>query len=285
MNSCLRLGIHHADFSRPVNFGAVIFLPACFLFGGYRVGTAGKSFYGRTSLSKRMTDTEKWFDEWFRKLPPLYKNFWNYLCDRCDPAGVWKKDFELAGILIGETIEEAKATDLFRSRITPLKDGYWLVSGFVPFQYGALKASCRPHRSILSIIERHQSTKGYPKGIERVCNTHKDKEQDKDKEKEQESKDVKSFEVGGKDSKGKGGFVPPTPQEAEAYALSIGFKLDGEAFVAYYEKTDWKIKGQKITRWQSCVVTWKKNDGGNYGRKNNVKLNVASPERLQSYKD
>lgn len=54
-------------------------------------------------------------------------------------------------------------------------------------------------------------------------------------------------------------FIPPTAAEATAYALSIGFRLDGEEFVAHYEARGWKYgPGRPMASWQAAVVTWKK---------------------------
>ena len=68
-------------------------------------------------------------------------------------------------------------------------------------------------------------------------------------------------------------FVKPTPQEAQEYAASIGFKLDGEKFVAYYEARGWMLGPRRpVVNWKACVVTWKKLDaerasgGGQNGR-------------------
>ncbi len=54
-------------------------------------------------------------------------------------------------------------------------------------------------------------------------------------------------------------FEPPTVQEVQAYAQSIGFDLDAEKFCAHYGAANW-IRGKtKITNWKLCVVTWKRN--------------------------
>jgi len=54
-------------------------------------------------VSKRFTDSEKWRDPWFRRLPTEYKLLWLYLLDECDVSGVWKVDLELATMIIGYT--------------------------------------------------------------------------------------------------------------------------------------------------------------------------------------
>jgi uncharacterized protein YdaU (DUF1376 family) len=55
-------------------------------------------------------------------------------------------------------------------------------------------------------------------------------------------------------------FVSPEPQEVTDYARSIGFELDGEQFVAYYQTRGWKVGKDMMVDWQSAVVTWKKNN-------------------------
>lgn len=54
-------------------------------------------------------------------------------------------------------------------------------------------------------------------------------------------------------------FVKPTAPEVTAYARTIGFRLDGEAFCAHYEARGWKYgAGRPMVDWKSAVVTWKK---------------------------
>lgn len=53
-------------------------------------------------------------------------------------------------------------------------------------------------------------------------------------------------------------FLKPTSEEVTSYARSIGFKLDGEAFVAHYESKGWMIGKSPMKDWRSAVVTWKK---------------------------
>jgi hypothetical protein len=59
----------------------------------------------------------------------------------------------------------------------------WLVKEYVNYQYGELSTACKPHNNVLSIIEKHTLSIGYPKGIV----THKDKDKDKDKDKNKDN--------------------------------------------------------------------------------------------------
>jgi hypothetical protein len=75
-------------------------------------------------------------------------------------------------------------------------------------------------------------------------------------------------------------FVPPTPEEATAYAASIGFKLDGEKFVAHYQARGWKFgTGKPVVDWKACVVTWKKRDESGGGPNAKRVLGAAGVQR------
>jgi hypothetical protein len=58
----------------------------------------------------------------------------------------------------------------------------------------------------------------------------------------------------------KSSFEQPTAEQVTAYALSIGFKLDGEAFCDYYISCGWVIGAGKkpMKDWQSAVRFWKR---------------------------
>jgi len=141
---------------------------------------------------KRFTDTQKWHDEWYRNLSPVYKCAWHYICDNCDNAGVWKKDFKLMSFCIGEEIKEEEFNTIFCGRIEQFgKDKIWII-GFIDFQAGKLKEGNKPHEQIISLLEEYdlfdkyfnisKKNKGYTKGMD----TLQDKDKDKDKDIRQE---------------------------------------------------------------------------------------------------
>lgn len=57
-------------------------------------------------------------------------------------------------------------------------------------------------------------------------------------------------------------FTPPTAQEVSDYALSIGFLVDGKAFVEYYGDNDWYDKNnKKVRNWKAkCRKVWCKDE-------------------------
>lgn len=49
-------------------------------------------------------------------------------------------------------------------------------------------------------------------------------------------------------------FVPPTAEEVSDYAMSLGYQVNGRAFVDYYADNDWYDKNNKKVRaWKSKV--------------------------------
>lgn len=116
---------------------------------------------------KRFTDTDKWRDSWFRALNPNHKLAILYLYDNCDPAGVFDPDFALADFVIGTPIDWAGLLGAAGDRIALLKDGKWHLTRFVEFQQGKLNPACRPHASIIRLLEGYgikRVSKQYPKG-------------------------------------------------------------------------------------------------------------------------
>lgn len=132
---------------------------------------------------RRFTDTDKWNDPWFRKLPILYKSLWEYLRDRVDNAGFWKVDHEAAFFHINEEYDPEEALRLLNEgkvRVIAYEE-YWQLPDFVMFQNGVLTEACKPHRQIINLLEKYKN-KGYGKGMNTLQEKDKDKERDKDKE-------------------------------------------------------------------------------------------------------
>lgn len=104
-------------------------------------------------MAKRFTDTEKWNRKWFRALSPKMKCAWNYLCDRCDHAGVWEPDFDLMSLFIGAEVTAEEFEKSFSGRVLKLPQSErYLLLGFVSFQYIALKKGNRTHESVMNIL-------------------------------------------------------------------------------------------------------------------------------------
>jgi len=85
-------------------------------------------------VKRRLTDTEKWHDPWFRRLPPDIKLFWVYLCESCDGGGEWTPDLEAAEFFIGTKLNVSQARNAFGNRVQMLPSGKWHLTDFVAFQ-------------------------------------------------------------------------------------------------------------------------------------------------------
>jgi hypothetical protein len=139
---------------------------------------------------KRFTDTEKWNDPWFRRLPPELKCFWSFVLDNCDPSGVWKVDMELANFYIGGSLTEEIVMAAMPNRFKQLDETRWFVPKFIRFQYGELREECRPHMAVIRFLKEHGLFKEYLKGLDTLKDKEKDKEKSKDREGEFEGKPI-----------------------------------------------------------------------------------------------
>ena len=103
---------------------------------------------------KRFTETEKWTDPWFRRLPPISKLVWLYLCDRCDQAGCWEVDLEAMQFAVGAPVTGVIRTH-FQERVEVFDGGrFWWVPTFTAFQYGKqLDASNAFQRKALKVMD------------------------------------------------------------------------------------------------------------------------------------
>jgi hypothetical protein len=108
-------------------------------------------------MKKRFTDCEIWGDVWYRRLPVEYKEFWRFVCEKSDAAGVWKVDTEAAAFFIGKTVDAENGLRLFndgKRRLVALSGERWLLTGFIEFQYGTLSSECNAHKGVFADIQR-----------------------------------------------------------------------------------------------------------------------------------
>jgi hypothetical protein len=113
---------------------------------------------------KRFTETTKWRDSWFRKLPLHRKLLWQYICDACDHAGVFEFADDVFTFDIGHPITEGDLAGL-GDRITKLEGDKWIVSKFIPFQYGTLSRDCKPHSPVFAALSKHGIEAGLVGGV------------------------------------------------------------------------------------------------------------------------
>ena len=106
-------------------------------------------------MSKRFTDTEKWERPWFRALPLKGKMFWLFVCDKCDIAGIWYVDFELASFFLGEKVTEEEMLPMLSKQVSVLNNrSKWQINSFTDFQYGKLRPINNLHRSVIARLKK-----------------------------------------------------------------------------------------------------------------------------------
>lgn len=194
-------------------------------------------------MANRFTDSQKWDDPWFRKLPCKYKTFWIFLLDKCNHAGIWKVDFESASFHIGETINEEEAFSFLNGRIHKFSDK-WFITKFIFFQYGILSETNRVHNSVMGLLKKEGLYRVYQQTLEGL----KDKDKNKDMDKE--------GGYGGKQTK----FILPTIEEIKSYCLERKNNVNPDKWLAHYEAKGWMIGKNKMKDWKAAVRTWE--EGG-----------------------
>lgn len=240
-------------------------------------------------MAKRFTDTCKWELPWYRKLSLEEKCFWSYVVDRCNHAGIWEVDFELASVYIGVQLDEKGLRATFADRYFEIADGRkWVIRNFIPFQYVKLVPSVKAHKSAMNILEAeglvYPYINSYSKGIDRGKVRVKDK--DKDKDKAQDKDKDKDKGIGTPEDTGKFGtdfynlFMTcfrkrPNPvQEDRAGKLKRKYgweKLKAAMLAMRSGGYGWGIDGANLEKW--CRGDWDKPRGkesGAGGRRDRV---------------
>jgi hypothetical protein len=85
-------------------------------------------------MAKRLTDSNKWSDNWYTNLPMDMKLVWNYLLDTCDHAGVYKVNLKLLRFQTDCERSETEIIEYLKDRIY-IKSDKWFIPKFITFQY------------------------------------------------------------------------------------------------------------------------------------------------------
>ena len=114
---------------------------------------------------KRLTDTAKWQNPWFRKLPTKYKLLFLYLLDNCDNAGVIHVDLDVFKFFLKEKFCLDELKKHFVEKITFLAKDKIIINSFIGFQNGEILASSHPmSKHITKELTRHGLLDRYKNG-------------------------------------------------------------------------------------------------------------------------
>ena len=142
-------------------------------------------------MAKRCIDSSLFEKRWFRKLPTNVKLFYFYMLTKCDHAGMYDVDLELAEFQIGMDIDKDNILKHIGDHIEIIKDDKWFLRKFVDFQYGILKDTNNAHKSVIKILNRYGINLGADEVLTSSSQADQDKEQDKEKVKNKKKKENK----------------------------------------------------------------------------------------------
>jgi len=108
-------------------------------------------------MSKRFLDSEMWDKRWIRLLKPAHKLFWVYILSKCNHAGIWEVDLDLASFQLGIDLNREELLFIFKDKIIEANGGSkWFLTGYIEFQYGVLDPHNRVHKSAISLLDRYK---------------------------------------------------------------------------------------------------------------------------------
>lgn len=136
-------------------------------------------------MSKRLTSTVIWEEDWFLEMPNEYKLFWFFIKDKCDHSGMFKVNIKVFNSLHDVKIDSEVAFEYFnkgKKRLRKINGSLWLIEDFFSFQYGQnMNLNNRVHQSVEKLYEKHGVNLGSIRGLNEVKERVKDKDKDKDK--------------------------------------------------------------------------------------------------------
>jgi hypothetical protein len=136
-------------------------------------------------MFKRLTDCDKWEDDWFSELSIEHKLAWIFLTDKCNNAGVWKPNFRIANALLNLDINWSEFKEVCGPRIEVLDNGKWWLTKFVEFQCGVLSPKSHPHKKVVRLLDEENLLSRLPaRVVSRVLTTLQEEEVYKEEEKE-----------------------------------------------------------------------------------------------------
>lgn len=142
-------------------------------------------------MAKRLTDTEKWNDEWYISLSNDYKIVWQWLLDNCNHAGICKRSITLLNMMCKTDITEEQMLGQMGDRII-ISGNDWFIPKFLKFQYTDLLSN----RPVIVSVRKELIKKNYhilvpqsfgeeyiiiPESLDNDYSIIKDKSKDKDK--------------------------------------------------------------------------------------------------------
>ena len=132
-------------------------------------------------MAKRLTDTEKWNDDWYISLSNDYRIVWQWLLDNCNHAGICKRSIRLLNLMCNTSISEEDLIKIMEGRII-IKENNWFIPKFLKFQYTSLHSNRPVIISVVKELEKNGLFLMIPESFGNDYLIIKDKSKDKDKD-------------------------------------------------------------------------------------------------------
>ena len=132
-------------------------------------------------MAKRLTDTEKWNDDWYISLSNDYRIIWQWLLDNCNHAGICKRSMKLLNLMCNTLITEEELVAEMLGRVI-IKDNNWFIPKFLKFQYPNLLSNKPVIISVIKELEKNNLIEIIPESFGNDYLIIKDKSKDKDKD-------------------------------------------------------------------------------------------------------
>lgn len=88
-------------------------------------------------MAKRLTDTDKWKDEWYLSLNNNYRIVWQWLIDNCSHSGFCKPSISFLNFMCKVSVSEDEIIEAMDGRLIKV-DKQWFIPKFIKFQYPTL---------------------------------------------------------------------------------------------------------------------------------------------------
>lgn len=106
-------------------------------------------------MAKRLTDTEKWNDDWYVSLDNDYRIIWQWLLDNCNHAGICKNSIGILNMMCRTSITEKELIKKMEGRLVVV-DNLWFIPKFLKFQYASLNSNRPVIISVVKEIIKHK---------------------------------------------------------------------------------------------------------------------------------
>lgn len=134
-------------------------------------------------MAKRLTDTEKWNDEWFISLNNDYRIIWQWLLDNCNHAGICKRSVTILNMMCNTSVRENDMIKKMDGRVIII-DNNWFIPKFLKFQYTGLKSNKPVILSVVNELTKRGYEKYIPESFGNDYRIVKEKDKDKSKDKD-----------------------------------------------------------------------------------------------------